>query len=109
MIATHYKDLVLIVLVSILILSKRSLPTWAEDQAEMKELYFQGNYYDSQEYAVHLARSVLSFVGLFASYGSIQQLFHQIFWAGLHSCWLQPKRITTDSTAKYSKNIVEYN
>ncbi len=55
MIDSNRKDLFWAPLVSILILFLSSLPTWMGYQAETKELRFRGTYYDSQDYAVHLA------------------------------------------------------
>lgn len=41
--------------VSVLILLLSSLPTWAGYRAETSELHFRGIYYDSQDYAAHIA------------------------------------------------------
>ncbi|HUE98458.1 MAG TPA: hypothetical protein VMN99_04335, partial [Anaerolineales bacterium] len=49
------KDFLWILAVSILILIWSSIPTWAGYQAETQELRFRGIYYDSQDYAVHIA------------------------------------------------------
>lgn len=49
------KDFLWISVVSALILLWGSIPTWAGYQAQTAELRFRGIYYDSQDYAVHLA------------------------------------------------------
>jgi len=55
MIAAHRKDFLWIFAVSLLILLLGSLPTWAGYQVQTPELRFRGIYYDSQDYAVHIA------------------------------------------------------
>jgi hypothetical protein len=55
MIADNKKDFLWIFIVSGLILFWGSIPTWAGYQAETKELRFRGIYYDSQDYAAHIA------------------------------------------------------
>jgi hypothetical protein len=49
------KDWSWISVVSVLILLWSSIPTWAGYHAETPELRFRGLYYDSQDYAVHIA------------------------------------------------------
>ncbi len=49
------KDLLWIFVGSALILIWGSIPTWAGYQAETETLRFRGLYYDSQDYAVHIA------------------------------------------------------
>jgi len=55
MTADNKKDFLWIFIVSVLILFWGSIPTWAGYQAETQELRFRGLYYDSQDYAVHIA------------------------------------------------------
>lgn len=55
MMGSEKKDLLWILIVSVLILAGSSLPTWAGYQAETAELRFRGMYSDSQDYAVHIA------------------------------------------------------
>jgi hypothetical protein len=52
---TNKKDFLWIFIVSLLILLLGSIPTWAGYQAQTEGLRFRGIYYDSQDYAVHLA------------------------------------------------------
>jgi len=49
------KDLAWILITSTLILMWGSIPTWAGFQAETERLRFRGLYFDSQDYAVHIA------------------------------------------------------
>jgi hypothetical protein len=49
------KDLLWISVVSIVILLWSSIPTWAGHQIATRELRFRGIFFDSQDYAVHLA------------------------------------------------------
>jgi hypothetical protein len=49
------KDFLWILAVSVLILFWGSIPTWTGYQLETQELRFRGIYFDSQDYAVHLA------------------------------------------------------
>src|SRR5215216_5754781 len=55
MMTARKKDLLWISVVSILILILSSIPTWAGYQAATKELRFRGIFFDSQDYAVHIA------------------------------------------------------
>jgi hypothetical protein len=55
MIVRDRKDLLWILVASTLIMIWGSIPTWAGYQAETEELRFRGTYYDSQDYAVHIA------------------------------------------------------
>jgi hypothetical protein len=55
MMTASKKDLLWICVVSILILILSSIPTWAGYQAATKELRFRGIFFDSQDYAVHIA------------------------------------------------------
>jgi len=55
MTADNKKDFLWISIVSVLILLWGSIPTWAGYQIETRELRFRGIYYDSQDYAVHIA------------------------------------------------------
>jgi len=55
MIAIHKKDFLWIFVASLLILLLGSIPTWAGYQAQTAGLRFRGIYYDSQDYAVHIA------------------------------------------------------
>ena len=55
MIPNKRNDLIWILTVSILIMLWGSIPTWAGYQAETSDLRFRGIYYDSQDYAVHIA------------------------------------------------------
>jgi hypothetical protein len=53
--AEKHNDLLWVLTVSILILLWGSLPTWAGYQLETDDLRFRGIYYDTQDYAVHIA------------------------------------------------------
>ena len=55
MIISDRKDLLWILVASTLIMIWGSIPTWVGYQAETEELRFRGIYYDSQDYAVHIA------------------------------------------------------
>jgi hypothetical protein len=55
MMTGNKKDFLWIGTVSLLILVLSSIPTWAGYQAETQELRFRGIYYDTQDYAVHIA------------------------------------------------------
>jgi hypothetical protein len=55
MIATNKKDFLWIFIVSLLILVLGSIPIWEGYQAQTEELRFRGTYYDTQDYAVHMA------------------------------------------------------
>jgi hypothetical protein len=55
MIPRDRKDLLWILVASALIMMWGSIPTWAGYQAETEEFRFRGSYYDSQDYAVHIA------------------------------------------------------
>jgi hypothetical protein len=55
MIADNKKDLLWIIVVSLSILLLGSIPIWAGYQAQTNDVRFRGVYYDSQDYAVHLA------------------------------------------------------
>ena len=55
MIADNKKDLLWMLIVSVIILLWASIPTWVGYQTENSELRFRGIYYDSQDYAVHIA------------------------------------------------------
>jgi hypothetical protein len=55
MTAETRNDLLWILFVSFLILLWGSIPTWAGYQAETEELRFRGIFFDSQDYAVHVA------------------------------------------------------
>ena len=48
-------ELLWIFMVSVLVLFWGSIPTWAGQQVETKDLRFRGLYYDTQDYAVHIA------------------------------------------------------
>jgi hypothetical protein len=75
MMTSNNKDFLWIALVAILILLLSSIPTWAGYQAETQELRFRGIYYDSQDYAVHIATME----------------------AGRHGEWAYQFRFTTES------------
>jgi hypothetical protein len=49
------RDFLWISLVSTFILILGSIPSWAGYQAETSDLRFRGIYFDSQDYAVHIA------------------------------------------------------
>lgn len=51
----HRNDILWISIVSVCILLLGSIPTWAGYQAQTTNLRFRGIYFDSQDYAVHLA------------------------------------------------------
>jgi len=55
MIPANQKDFLWVLTVSLFILLLSSIPTWAGYQAQTQELRFRGIYYDSQDYAVHVA------------------------------------------------------
>jgi hypothetical protein len=55
MTAIRKNDFLWILICSALILLMSSIPNWAGYRAETKELRFRGIYYDSQDYAVHIA------------------------------------------------------
>ena len=55
MIPVNKKDFLWILTVSFLILLLSSIPTWEGYQVQTQELRFRGIYYDSQDYAVHIA------------------------------------------------------
>jgi hypothetical protein len=55
MIPANKKDFLWMLIASLSILLLGSIPTWAGYQAQTQELRFRGVYYDSQDYAVHLA------------------------------------------------------
>ena len=55
MIAVNKKDFLWIFIASLLILLLGSIPTWVGYQAQTEDLRFRGIYYDSQDYAVHIA------------------------------------------------------
>src|SRR5690242_10160600 len=55
MIATNKKDFLWIIIASLLILLLGSIPAWAGYQSQTEGLRFRGIYYDSQDYAVHIA------------------------------------------------------
>ena len=74
MIDSDRKDLLWISIVSILILLWSSVPTWAGYQAETRALRFRGLYYDSQDYAAHIA----------------------MMEAGVHGAWTYQFRFTTE-------------
>lgn len=75
MTADKRKDLLWISIVSVLILFAGSIPTWTGYQLETQELRFRGIYFDSQDYAVHLAT----------------------MQAGSHGDWAYQFRFTTES------------
>lgn len=53
--ATNRKEFLWVLIASVLILLWSSIPTWAGYQAETEDLRFRGLYYDSQDYAAHIA------------------------------------------------------
>ena len=55
MIKPGKNDTAWIAIISIIILFLGSIPTWAGYRAETPNLRFRGIYFDSQDYAVHLA------------------------------------------------------
>jgi hypothetical protein len=55
MIPADRKDFLWILAASLLILLLGSIPTWTGYQVQTRELRFRGIYYDSQDYAVHIA------------------------------------------------------
>src|SRR5215211_6306522 len=55
MIAINKKEFLWLFIVSVLILLWGSVPTWAGYQAATEEVRFRGLYYDSQDYASHIA------------------------------------------------------
>lgn len=55
MISDKHNDLLWISAVSIFILLWSSIPTWAGHQLETSDLRFRGIYFDTQDYAVHIA------------------------------------------------------
>jgi len=55
MISENKKDVLWIFSVSLLVLLLGSIPTWTGYQVQTPELRFRGIYYDSQDYAVHIA------------------------------------------------------
>ncbi|HLO15978.1 MAG TPA: hypothetical protein VK206_14190 [Anaerolineales bacterium] len=55
MMAGNRKDYIWILTASALILLWSSIPTWAGYRAQTRELRFRGIYFDSQDYAVHIA------------------------------------------------------
>src|SRR5512132_358948 len=69
------KDLLWILVVSLLILGWSSIPTWMGYRAETESLRFRGLYYDSQDYSVHIA----------------------MMEAGAHGDWAYQFRFTTES------------
>jgi len=77
MILRDKKELLWILVISILIIIWGCIPTWAGYQAETRELRFRGLYYDSQDYAVHIA----------------------MMNAGRHGDWAYQFRFTTESHA----------
>ncbi len=68
------KELTWVILASLIILVWGSIPTWVGYQAETESLRFRGLYYDSQDYAVHLA----------------------MMQAGAHGEWAYQFRFTTE-------------
>ncbi|MCI0552228.1 MAG: hypothetical protein L0287_14850 [Anaerolineae bacterium] len=74
MILRDKKELLWILAVSTLIIIWGYVPTWAGYQAETSELRFRGLYYDSQDYAVHIA----------------------MMNAGMHGEWAYQFRFTTE-------------
>ena len=74
MTTTDKKDFLWISSASLLILLLGSIPIWEGYQAQTKELRFRGVYYDSQDYAVHLAAME----------------------AGKHGAWTYQFRFTTE-------------
>ena len=55
MTAHNKNDFLWVLVVSALILIGGSVPTWAGYQAQTSQLRFRGIYFDSQDYAVHIA------------------------------------------------------
>ena len=74
MILRDKKELFWILAVSMLIIIWGYIPTWAGYQAETSRLRFRGLYYDSQDYAVHIA----------------------MMNAGMHGDWAYQFRFTTE-------------
>ena len=75
MILRGNKELLWILVVSMLIMIWGSIPTWAGYHAETSDFRFRGLYYDSQDYAVHIA----------------------MMNAGMHGDWAYQFRFTTES------------
>jgi hypothetical protein len=71
----HKKEFLWVLVVSVLILAWGSVPTWVGYRAETKELRFRGIYFDSQDYAAHIA----------------------MMEAGAHGDWSYQFRFTTES------------
>ena len=68
------KELRWVLVVSILIIFWGNIPTWAGYRAQTSELRFRGLYFDTQDYAVHIA----------------------MMNAGIHGDWSYQFRFTTE-------------
>jgi hypothetical protein len=95
MIADNKKDLLWILIVSVLILLWSSIPTWAGYWAETKDLRFRGLYYDSQDYAAHIAMMEAGMHGAWTyqfqfTTEPLQPAYVRIFYIALGHCskWL---------------------
>ena len=71
----NQKESLWVLIVSVFILAWGSVPTWAGYQAETETLRFRGIYFDSQDYAAHIA----------------------MMEAGAHGDWAYQFRFTTES------------
>ncbi|HXQ34738.1 MAG TPA: hypothetical protein VN843_12065, partial [Anaerolineales bacterium] len=75
MILRDKKELIWVLVISTLIMSWGSVPTWMGYKLETRDLRFRGLYFDSQDYAAHVA----------------------MMEAGIHGEWTYQFRFTTES------------
>ena len=75
MILRDKKELLWVLVISTLIMSWGSVPTWMGYQLETRDLRFRGLYFDSQDYSAHVA----------------------MMEAGIHGEWTYQFRFTTES------------